>query len=194
MTDIDDFDDLGTAPVAKYPTMAQLGSDGPKVKVVYGKGKPEEQIKETTGRLVLVRPVKLELKVPSSFEGNAPADRLSVDVVVLDGPPITNVIDKDGDDVYTFPEPLVPNQSATLDAMYTSHTVLVGQLRDLLVNGNNAPGKWQYGRLMKLNPKPGSKNKPWALGRAVDAKLAKADADLAKAWVKTHPDPDVFDN
>lgn len=189
----DAFEDLGVAPVAKFPTIAQLASDGVKTKLVYGKGTDQEQIKEWAGRLVIVQPVKLEHGVKSQFAGNPPGDRMSVNITVLDGPPITQVIDKDGEVTYTFPEPLVPGQNAVLPAMYTSHTVIIGQLKPLMVNGENAPGKLTFGRLFKLNPKPGSTNKPWALGRPVDAKQAAADQKAALEWVKAHPEPDPFE-
>lgn len=189
----DDFDqEIGAAPVAKFPTMAQLGSDGPKLKLIYGKGTDQEQTKDWAGRLVIVTPVKLEHNVKSQFAGNPPGDRMSLDVVILDGPPITNVIDKDGEVVYTFTEPLVPGQNAVLKAMYTSHTVLIGQLVKLMVNGESAPGKSQYGRVLKLNPKNAGGNKPWALGRAVDPKQAVKDLDAARAWMKANPAPDPF--
>jgi len=77
--------------------------------------------------------------------------------------------------------------------MYTSHTVIVGQLKPLMVNGNTSPGKPTFGRIFKLNAKPGSTNKPWAIGRAADAAQAKKDAALASAWIKAHPEPDPFD-
>lgn len=189
----DDFDDLGVAPVRKFPTMAQIGSDGPKVKVIYAKGKPQEQIKDTTGRLVLLRPVKLEHNVPPSTPDGKVGDRLSMDVIVLDGPPIVNVVDKDGEETFVFPEPLVPNQSAVLERMYSNHTVLIGQMKDQMTNGETAPGKWNYGRLMKLAPKNPGGNKPWAVGRAVDAKQNAEDRKIAAAWLKAHPEPDAFE-
>lgn len=188
----DAFEEIGAAPVAKFPTMAQLASDGPKLKLVYGKGTDQQQIKEWAGRLVIVQPVKLEHNIKSQFPTNPPGDRMSVNVTVLDGPPLTTVIDKDGEVTYVFPEPLVPNENFELNAMYTSHTVLIGQLKPLMVNGENSPGKLTWGRLMKLNPKPGSTNKPWAIGRPVDEKQYKADAAKASAWVKAHPEPDAF--
>jgi hypothetical protein len=193
MSEMDDiFGEVGAAPVAKFPTMAQIGSDGPKLKLVYGKGTDQEQIKDWSGRLVIVTPVKLEHNIKSQFAGNPPGDRMSVDVVILDGPPITVVVDKDGEEVYTFPEPLVPGTNAELKAMYTSHTVLIGQLNKLMVNGESARGRMTFGRVMKLNPKPGSTNKPWALGRAVDEKQAAKDSAVARAWVAAHPAPDPF--
>jgi hypothetical protein len=184
----DPFDAVPTAPTKKYPTMAQLGTGAEKHSLVYDKDGDQEQFLDSTGRLCIFRPKSVERNVKSQFANNPPSDRWKVDVIVLDGPTLLEALNKEGEVTGLFDPPIVPNTaSALIPAMYTNHTVIVGQLDQLSEGGKT------FGRVMKLKAKPGSTNRPWAIGRAADPVQAKADQALAVAWLKANPEPDPFD-
>ena len=189
MSDEDLFADAPAAPVQKYPTIKQVGTGDTKVSVIYDKGGENETIKDTTGRLCIFRPVGPIKRVSDRFNPGQMKDQMTVDVILLTGPPITEVIDKDGDVVGKLDPPKV--RGDVLPAMYVSQTVLVGQLEQLLTNGK-ATGRMSVGRLFVLPPKQAGGNKPWAIGTANDPKQKAADLKLATAWVAAHPAPSLF--
>src|ERR1700753_3703224 len=84
VTEADPFDDPGSAGASSYPSMAQLKD-----------------------RLLLVEPTELEKKIPSKLQEGKFVDRITATVHVLTGDPISIVLDKDGDVVTEFDEPLV---------------------------------------------------------------------------------------
>jgi hypothetical protein len=184
--EVDPFEEASAAPVKKFPSIKQLGSGAPKVKATYAKGKDQEQTRDTTGRMLLIKPRKVDRNQPSNFEGNDPTDRWSCDVVVLDGETITEAVDKDGDVTYVFPEPLVP--PFLLENMYISQTMLGQQIDDKWDAANGRARTMLLGRLMQLPANKG-RSKPWVIGD-----FTPADAATAKKWVKEHPEPDAFED
>lgn len=190
VTEDDLFEDAPAAPVTKYPTIKQLATGDKTVKVVYAKGEDNEVVKDTTGRLCIFRPSSDVKKVPDRFNPGSMKPQIQVDVILLTGPPITEVIDKDGDVTGNLDPALVPGD--TIPAMFVSQSVLVGQLKQLLTNDKPA-GRMSVGRFLMLPAKQAGGNKPWAIGVAVDPKQKAADIALAKKWVKEHPAPDLFE-
>lgn len=181
-------DPFGSAPVApkvKFPTMKQLGNGAKKHTAVYAAGTPDEVVrKDNTGRALLIHPVDFEKDAPSKFDKSGKADRWSVDVIVLDGEPIAEVIDKDGDSVYTFPEPLIA--PFKLEKMYISQDLLRKQLSAFVEDPNH--GHYMLVRLMLLPPLSAGGNKSWVFGGYLEA-----DAKLATEWDKANPIPSLFD-
>ena len=178
------FEAAPAAKSVKYPRMKQLGTGAKPKPVTYAPGTDDEvTLPKCPGRLVIFKPVagSLEKNVPSRFKGAGPQDRMKVDVTVLDGDPITAVIDKDGDEIYTFPEPLVPG--FVLPGMFVSHTLLTGkggQLLDAYESGGMI-----LGRIMQLPPKIQGGNKAWAIGNYSDA-----DLKIAREWIEKNPPVD----
>lgn len=181
MTDDFSFEAAPAAKSVKYPTMKQLGTGAKPKPVTYAPGTDDEiTLPKCAGRLVILKPVSgsLEKNVASRFKGAGPQDRMKVDVTVLDGDSITAVIDKDGDEVYTFPEPLVPG--FVLPGMFTSHLMILDQL-----SGAYETGGMILGRIMQLPPKTQGGNKAWAIGNYSDA-----DLKLAREWMAKNPPVD----
>lgn len=177
------FETAGAATSVRYPSMKQLGTGATPRDVIYAQGTDDEQIvKKCAGRLCIFQPVDLELNVPSRFKGVPPGPRMKVDVTVLDGDPIVAVLDKDGDETYSFPEPLVPG--FVLSAMFVGQKLIVDQLRNK--DGSMKTGM-VLGRIVNLPPKSAGGNKAWAIGNYSDD-----DFQVASAWIKANPAPSLF--
>lgn len=174
--DDDLFEDAPPAPTNKYPTIKQLGTGDKKVKVVYARGEDNEVIKDTAGRLCIFRPVDITYNVADKFNPGQTKDQIQCDVILLTGPPITEVIDQHGEVTGTLDPPKVPGD--LLPKMYINQTVLVGQFKQLLNTKGQFTGRMSVGRLVML---PDGR-KPWAIGTAADAKQKDADIALARKW------------
>jgi hypothetical protein len=178
------FETPGAASKTGYPSVKQLGTGAAPKDVVYAAGTEDEKvIKKATGRLCIFTPVDLEKNVPSKFKGVPPGPRMKVDVTVLDGDPITAVLDKDGDETYVFPEPLVP--AFVLSGMFFSQKLVVDQL-------SNSDGTMRtsmvLGRLVLLPPLSAGGNKAWAIGG-----YSPDDLKVATKYVTENPAPSPFE-
>jgi hypothetical protein len=142
-TEVDPFDEPGAKGSGAFPGVAQL-----------------------KGRLVIIKPLNLEKHVPGVEAGKF-VDRITADVHVLDGEPITAALDKDGDIKAEFDEPLVP--AFVLESMYLSQTVLVNQLRAAYKNDGIV-----LGRIGQDPARKKGQNKAWVLETANDADKATA--------------------
>ena len=155
----DPFDAPGSKGAGKFPAMKQL-----------------------KGRLLLIEPTRLDKQITSNLNPDKKVDRMSANVTVLDGDPITNVLDKDGDVVHEFDEPLAAPH--TMEDMYISQTVLVNQLR----KAYKAESK-VLGRLVQLPAARPGENKAWAFEEPTDADKDIARGYLASEKAKGKDDP-----
>lgn len=187
-TEPDPFEEADAAPRIKFPSMEQLATGAPKVPATYARGLENEYTGVTTGRLVLMEPVAVTFNMPSNIQGSGKkfVDRWSVRVIVLDGEPITHALDKDGDEVYEFPEPLVA--PFVLESMYVSQDILGKQLKKKWDMETEMARTMLLGRVMKLPATQRGFSKPYAI-----SSLEPGYADIAKAYLKAHPKKDAFD-
>lgn len=138
----------------------------------YAEGTDQEQTIKTRGRLVLMTPKRVERNVPGR---NGTRDRWSVDVVILDGPEITEVIDaQTGDVMAELEEALVPGEENSLiKDMYVSSVTLGNQFEGAGI------GTMILGRLGRL-PKRGDQSPAYALLSYTEEEAQKARDYLAK--------------
>lgn len=182
-----EVDDPWGSPVAppsiSPPKMKQLGAGHTERTRIYDKGGDKEQPRKTKGRTVLIslENASFQDSVPSPFKdtsGNTIMQcKGTYDIVVLDGEPISEVLDKDGDVVGTYDEPKVAPFELT--KFYSSHKLLYGQLKDMKARGL----KYALGVIGQL-PAQGQNAKPWVL-LAPEAE----DADLARKYLANRPAP-----
>lgn len=152
----DPFEQPTAVSGGKFPAMKQLGTGCKERTVTYGAGTPQEKTLKTKGRLVLIQPTHLDKNVPGVGKDAKPRDRITANVTVFDGPPIEAVIDKDGEITHEFEEPLTP--PFTLEGMYISQAVMVGQLRNALENKGRV-----LGRMAALPPQTAGNSRAWCL-------------------------------
>lgn len=173
----DMFDRAEKVVFAERPTIKQLTRGGVRRDATYAADTPDAKtVKNCEGRTLILFPKSVERNKPSRFEGNDPADRWTVDVVVLDGETITEKLDKDGDVTAEFETPLVP--PFLIPNMYISNKMLGAQL-----DGR----KKVLAQLMVLPPLAKGGNKSYALGD-----FSPEAYETAVKWMNDHP-VDEFD-
>lgn len=151
----DPFDEPGPTGGGKMPAMSQL-----------------------KGRLLLITPTGIERGITSPLK-KEPHDRITADVVILDGDPIKGVLNKDNEVTHIYETPLSPPHK--LDAMWISQTVLVNQLRNAQKNSGMV-----LGRVTQLPPVKAGNNKSWSLDAPTED-----DKKVARAYIEsTKVDPD----
>lgn len=106
---------------------------------------------KTKGRLLVLRPVPGSLTKVQNMNKTGMVDQMSVDVFVVDGEPITEVIDfRTQESVSELEEPLVPGSAnCMLPAQFINSATLVNQLRDVYASGSALCGR--LGRLPSQN-------------------------------------------
>lgn len=175
----DIFNDAPAAVGAPRPSLRQFTTGAKSVDRTYAKGEPQEYKAKMTGRLVIIEPKKIERGIVSSIKGDDGKprlqDRITADIHVLNGEPIVNQIDGEGDVKVVFKEPLVP--PFVITNAYISQTMLVQQLEDVVGTG------FRFGALGTLPPKNGRK-KPYVL-----VSTTPEEKKLAAEYWKSRPDP-----
>lgn len=179
----DIFDDAPAATGVPRPHIQQLAKGAKPADRFYAKGEPQEfKNVKMAGRLIIIEPTKIEADVPSGIKGDDGKvklqTRITANIHVLDGEPIKEQLDGDGDVKVTFKEPLVP--PFVVSQQYISNTMLVDQLRDVVGTGI------RFGALGFL-PSKGGRKKPYVLFSTTPEEKKKAQ----EYW-KNRPDP--FDN
>lgn len=126
-------------------------------------GSPTPSMRQLANRLLVVRPKALEV-VPDNYNAGQTKERLTCDVVFLDGDPIDRIV-KQGKPDSMLEEPIKKGQ--VLENMFISNGALIGQLK----------GKTMVlGRLVQGVAKNGN-NPPWVLGERTPA-----DDELGARW------------
>lgn len=125
------------------------------------------------GRLLLIRPTAIEYKVPNDLQPGTFKDRITADVVFLDGETITDRIDDEG--VHTeLDEPIKPGE--VIEDYWISQTLIVRQVKGKIGATVNP---WILGRLTKLAPRQKGRKGAWSL-----AEFTEADAKRAASWMR----------
>jgi hypothetical protein len=145
--EVDPFSDPGSG--GSYPTMKMLN-----------------------GRLLLIRPTVLEKGLPNTLQPGTFRDRITADVVVLDGDDITEIVNDDGDVTAELDEPLVP--PFKLEDMYISQSKLISEIKSKVADKGLV-----IGRLARLKPLKAGQKGAWSLQVATDADRAVGRAYLA---------------
>lgn len=127
------------------------------------------------GRLILITPIKIERGIPNRLakpdqNGQLPVqDRLTADVVWLDGPPFLYGGDPDGDGGAPKPHTMqatIPHEARN---MWITNTLLISQCERSLPTAINASGTPVLGRLVKgVSSRPGNRP-PWKLDDPTEA-------------------------
>jgi hypothetical protein len=144
-------------------------------------------------RLLLIRPTAIERNVPNDLQPGTFKDRVTADVVFLDGDTITDKIDDDGAHP-ELDEPIRPGD--IMEDYWISQTLIVRQIKGKIGATVNP---WVLGRLTKLPPRQKGRKGAWSLAEFTpdDAKRAaswmraqsKKEAERAKAPAKVEDDP-----
>lgn len=146
------------------------------------KGGDRPKVRDMFGRLLLVSPTAITLEpVPVQYQknGKTHADRLTADIVVLDGGPL-----EFGGDLSETPP--IPHSASVevpykIEGLFISNVGLVSQCRDANRNRElkNGGHTMVLGRLGKGEKKEGQKA-PWIIQPATDA-----DKELARAYINS---------
>lgn len=118
------------------------------------------------GRLVLVTPTKLETGLPDKYNPGKTVDRITADVVVLDGAPL-----EDGAEL-----------PAAFDGQYFSQKLIVSQLTKAAKSNMRGadPARMVLGRVEKLPPKEKGHKPAYSL-----AEFTPEDAQKARDYLAT---------
>lgn len=168
------------------PAYAQAPATGDQFGAPPATGGARPTIKKIgPGRLVLLFPIKIEKGVVSTRFKNPDgtptvSDRMTADVVVLDGPPVTY----GGDDAKMIPDTLSAPTGPDSDkhmGVYINGKILISQCeRTLDPNGQRSI----LGRLIQV---PTAGTPGWKLDDPTEA-----DKALAREWFAKHPRQDQF--
>jgi hypothetical protein len=134
------------------------------------------------GRLILLAPIKVEV-VPNRNEGAPPGstqDRMTMDIVVLDGPPIPY----GGKPEARIPTPHTQQVSVPVlfENVYNSNSALVSQCREALLARQTGGSRWMVlGRLGigEQRDPTGQKQPPWVIVPTEE----QADHELARRFL-----------
>lgn len=133
-------------------------------------------MKQLRGRTLIIRPTKLETGLPNTLQPGTTYDRMTADVIVLDGEPIEGRLDDD-DNLTPFDEPLVA--PFKLESMYISGAKLITECKGKLPRGEQ-PAGLVIGELTKLPPQKAGRKGAWSLKTATDEQKALGKQYLAK--------------
>ena len=132
-------------------------------------------MKQLRGRVLIVHPTKLEAGLPNTLQPGTTYDRMTADVIVLDGDPITGRLDDD-DNETPFDEPLVP--PFKLESMFISGAKLITECKGKLPRGEQ-PAGLVIGKLTRLAPQKAGRKGAWSLETATDEQKALGKKYLA---------------
>lgn len=136
------------------------------------------RLRDLYGRLLLVVPVKLEKDVPNRREPGKTQDRMTADVIVLDGGPIAyGGTPEKTPSVPHDKTAQVPHKTA---AQYISAAGIISQCREALAKRMLGQPGMVLGRLTVGQAKEPGHNAPWLLSVPTDADKALARQYLAQ--------------
>lgn len=135
------------------------------------------RVRDMYGRLLLVIPHKLEEGIPNRLQPGTTQDRLTADVIVLDG----GAIPYGGRPEATPPVPHSKTAPVPLkvDRMYVSQRGLISQCREALTKRLHGQPGMVLGRLTVGESKEAGQNAPYLLSPPTDADKQVARQYLA---------------
>lgn len=146
------------------------------------------RFREMHKRLLLILPKKLEEGVPNRLgEPGDTQDRLTADVIVLDGDPIA--YGGEPEKVDGKPHDKVAQIPCKNTAMFVSYTGIVSQCREALENYKNKKGgkTMALGRLGLGEVPANGGNRPWVLQDPTEQ-----DKAIAREYLRKNPPADPF--
>lgn len=177
------------APQFVSPPAAPSGSDEFDVEFEdpappRGKG---PRLEEMYGRLIMIMPKGMDKGKGTDSEGKATEyDRMTADVIVLDGPPIQFGGDPAGRP--PIPHDQVAQVPHRVVDMYVSAKGLISQSSRAWAKAQaKAPGAFVVGRLGVGEKKNPAHQAPWLLTKATDA-----EKDVVRAYVRAVREADPF--
>lgn len=135
------------------------------------------RLRDLYGRLLLVIPHKLEEGIPNRLQPGTTQDRMTADVIVLDGGPIAYGGKPEG--TPPVPHDKTANVPHKTDRMYISSAGLISQCRDALAKRQAGQPGMVLGRLGVGEAKEPGQSAPWLLSQPTDADKVTARAYLA---------------
>lgn len=164
------------APPPVTPTTAPTGGEDP-----FSGPAPQQargpRLRDIYGRLLLLVPHKLEQGVPNRLQAGTTQDRMTVDVIVLDGGPVQYGGKPEATPPVAHDKTAqVPHKTA---GMYVSSAGLISQCRDALARRAQGQPGMVLGRLGVGNAKEPGQNAPWLLTPPTDQDKAIARQYLA---------------
>lgn len=168
---------IGQQP--SYPP-AQAGQDE------FGAPAPQSdrpRVIDLQGRLIIWRPLRLEEGIATRFKDNAGnavvQDRMTVDVIVLDGGTLAYGGKPEDPDEPT-PHTKSHEVPWCIERMYISQKGLVSQLRDAYRAKMTGQGQAMVlGRLVKGQKTEANRRAPWLISN----QLTEQDKQMARAWL-----------
>lgn len=128
------------------------------------------------GRLLLIVPSKLETGIPNRLQAGTTQDRMTADVIVLDGGPIAfGGTPEKMPPVQHDKQAQVPHRTPN---MYISSTGLISQSREALAKRLRGEPGMVLGRLGVGTAKEAGQNAPWLL-----TPYNEADAVIARQYL-----------
>ena len=141
---------------------------------------PRPTFAQFKDRLLLIRPTSIEKGIPNDLQPGTTQDRVTADVVFLDGDTITHKIDADG--AHTeLGEPIRPGD--IMEEYWISQALIVRQVKGKIGATVNP---WVLGRLTKLPPRQKGRKGAWFL-----APFTPADAKRATSWMRAQAKKEV---
>jgi hypothetical protein len=161
------------APPAADPFGAADPFDAPAPQQARG-----PRIRDLYGRLLLLVPRKLEENVPNRLQLGTTQDRLTADVIVLDGGPIA--FGGRPENVPPVPHDKVAQVPHKTASQYISNRGLISQCREALAKRAQGQPGMVLGRLTVGTAKEEGQNAPYLLTPPTDADKALARQYLAQ--------------
>lgn len=163
------------APVAPVAPVADGGDpfSGPAPQAPRG-----PRLRDMYGRLLLLVPLKLETGLPNRLQPGTTQDRMTADVIVLDGGPIA--FGGKPEDVPPVPHDKTAQVPHRTRSQYISSAGLISQSREALAKRAQGQPGMVLGRLSTGTAKEQGQNAPWLLTPPTDADKALARQYLAQ--------------
>jgi hypothetical protein len=166
-------------PTAPAPTVDQFGGADP-----FANSDPAKpaakgpRLRELYGRLLILIPAKVEVVPNRLGKPGETQDRMTADVVVLDG----GTIHYGGkpEEVPSVPHDKTAEVPHKFPSMFISSVALISQCRDALASRQQGKPGMVIGRLTK-GEDTGKGNPPWILTPATDA-----DKAIGRAWLASN--------
>lgn len=137
------------------------------------------RVADLHGRLLLIRPRKLEENLPNRLQPGTFQDRMTVDIVVLDGGPLA---------FGGRPEDGVPHNKQTnvphaIKSAFVSQKALVNQMMDAYEHHRRGTGPGLVlGRLTRGQATEPGRKPPWILDNPTED-----DKNMARQWIARNP-------
>lgn len=136
------------------------------------------RLRDLYGRLLLVVPTKLEQGVPNRLQPGSTQDRMTADVIVLDGGPIA--FGGKPEAVPPVPHDKTAQVPHKTPGMYISSSGLISQSREALAKRAQGQPGMVLGRLGVGTKKEEGQSAPWLLSVPTDADKTLARQYLAQ--------------